>query len=66
MKNPTVLDGNFVPLGLIEILLSPPSSDLTSIASSNSLSLTKQSLHELKICVDSPTKALTYDLLRSL
>jgi hypothetical protein len=44
MKNPTVLDGSLVPLGLIEILLSPPSSAFTSIASNKSFSLTKHSL----------------------
>ena len=44
MKNPTVFEGNFVPLGLMEILLSFPSSFLTSIANRSNLSLTKQSL----------------------
>ena len=44
IKNPTVLAGIFDPRGLIEILVSPPSSGLTSRASSNSLSFTKQSL----------------------
>ena len=44
IKNPTVLAGIFDPRGLIEILVSPPSSGLTSRASSSSLSFTKQSL----------------------
>ena len=44
MKKPTVLEGSFVPLGLIEILLSFPSSLLTSMASNNSFSFTKHSL----------------------
>jgi hypothetical protein len=46
MKNPTVFDGNLVPLGLMEILLSFPSSHLTSIANRRSFNLTKQSLEE--------------------
>ena len=43
MKNPTVDEGNLVPLGLMEILLSAPSSPLTSMARRRSFSLTKQS-----------------------
>ena len=43
MKNPTVLEGSLVPLGLMEILLSLPSSVLTSMASRSSFSLTKHS-----------------------
>lgn len=46
MKNPCVLAWIFAPRGLIEILLSAPSSvALISIASSRSLSLVKHSLH---------------------
>ena len=45
MKNPTVFEGNFVPLGLMEILLSFPSSLLTSMASNKSLSFTKHNLN---------------------
>jgi hypothetical protein len=48
MKKPTVFDGSFVPLGLMEILLSFPSSVFTSIANSNNLSFTKHSL-EVKL-----------------
>ena len=47
MKNPTVLAGIFDPRGLIEILVSPPSSGLTSRARSSSLSFTKQSLNDM-------------------
>ena len=43
MKKPMVLAGILEPRGLMEILASPPSSGLTSSASSSSLSLTKQS-----------------------
>ena len=44
MKKPTVLEGSFVPLGLIEILLSFPSSLLTSMASNSSFNFTKHNL----------------------
>ena len=44
MKKPTVFEGSFVPLGLMEILLSFPSSVFTSIAKSNNFSFTKHSL----------------------
>ena len=44
MKNPTVFEGNLVPRGFIDILLSFPSSAFTSIANKRSFSLTKHSL----------------------
>lgn len=44
MKKPCVLDEILAPRGLIEILESSPSSDLSSMASSSSLSLVKHSL----------------------
>ena len=54
MKKPTVFAGSFVPRGLMEILLSVPSSAFTSMASSSNFNLTKQSLEQvevlLKIC----------------
>ena len=59
MKNPTVLAGSLVPLGLMEILLSFPSSPLTSIAKSSNFNLTKHNLKGIKNicekfqCVDS-------------
>ena len=44
MKNPTVLAGILDPLGFIDILVSPPSSGLTSIANRSSFSFTKHNL----------------------
>ena len=44
IKKPCVLEDIFAPRGLMDILESRPSSDLSSMASSNSLSLVKQSL----------------------
>ena len=44
MKNPTVFDGSFVPLGLIDILLSFPSSVFTSMANNSNFSFTKHNL----------------------
>ena len=46
MKKPTVFEGSLVPRGFMEILLSLPSSLLTSIANSNSFNLTKHNLKE--------------------
>ena len=44
MKKPTVFEGSLVPRGFMEILLSLPSSLLTSIANSKSFNLTKHNL----------------------
>lgn len=44
IKNPCVLEDIFAPRGLMDILESSPSSDLSSMASNSSLSLVKQSL----------------------
>lgn len=44
MKKPCVLDEILAPRGLMAIFESRPSSDLSSMASSNSLSFVKQSL----------------------
>ena len=49
MKKPTVFVGSFDLRGLMDILGSPPSSGFTSIAKSNSLSLTKHSLEKVAL-----------------